>query len=56
MARLCFEDISYKPDCQVKYILCLATALCGWMAIVLYYVTHLKGKLGKRNREKSSEL
>lgn len=34
----------------VKYVLCLATAACGWMAIVLYYITYLKGKLGRRNK------
>ena len=29
----------------VKYVLCLATAVSGWVAIVLYYITYLKGKL-----------
>lgn len=39
----------------VKYVLCIITAASGWMAIVLYYITYLKGKLGKKNREKLSE-
>lgn len=39
----------------VKYVLCILTAASGWMAIVLYYITYLKGKLGKKNREKLSE-
>lgn len=38
----------------VKYVLCIITAASGWMAIVLYYITYLKGKLGKKNREKLS--
>ncbi len=30
---------------SAKFVLCLATAVSGWMAIVLYYITYLKGKL-----------
>ena len=35
----------------VKYVLCIATAASGFAAIVLYYITYLKGKLGKKGRE-----
>ncbi len=34
----------------VKYVLCLVTAASGWMAIVLYYITYLKGNPGKKNK------
>lgn len=37
----------------VKFVLCLATAVSGWAAIVLYYITYLKGKLLKRAKEDS---
>lgn len=36
-----------------KFVLCLATAISGWAAIVLYYITYLKGKLLKRAEEDS---
>ena len=29
----------------VKYVLCAITALSGWVAIVLYYITYLKGTI-----------
>lgn len=33
-----------------KYVLCIVTALSGFAAIVLYYITYLKGKLGKKGK------
>ncbi len=55
IAAIIVFDPWFSAHEWVKYVLCLLTAASGWLAIVLYYITYLKGKLGKKNREKLSE-
>ena len=47
--------VFYKPWFQYNewatYALCIITAAAGFVAIVLYYRSYLKGKLGKKNRK-----
>lgn len=47
--------VFYKPWFQYNewaiYALCIITAVAGFVAIVLYYRSYLKGKLGKKNRK-----
>lgn len=50
IAAIIVFDGWFAAHMWVKYVLCLATAASGWMAIVLYYITYLKGKLGKKNK------
>lgn len=50
IAAIIVFDGWFATHMWVKYILCLATAASGWLAIVLYYITYLKGKLGKKNK------
>ncbi len=38
----------FSDNQWAKFVLCLAVALSGAMAIVLYYITYLKGKLRKQ--------
>ena len=38
-------DKWFEAHLWVKYVLCAATAVTGYVAIVLYYITYLKGKL-----------
>ncbi len=54
IAAIIVFDPWFSAHEWVKYVLCLLTAASGWMAIVLYYITYLKGKLGRKNREKIS--
>jgi len=51
IAAILVFDQWFQSHEWVKYVLCLATAASGWAAIVLYYITYLKGKLFKRNRK-----
>lgn len=54
IASVIVFDFWFATHEWVKYALCIATALAGFAAIVLYYITYLKGKLGKKNREKAT--
>lgn len=54
IASVIVFDFWFATHEWVKYALCIATALSGFAAIVLYYITYLKGKLGKKNREKAT--
>ena len=40
----------FSANEKVKYALCIATALCGLAAVVLYYITYLKGELFKAQK------
>lgn len=56
IAAIIVFDSWFKGHHWVKYVLCLATAISGWVAIVLYYITYLKGKLfNKSRKDKSGE-
>lgn len=43
----------FSSHVWIKYVLCAATAVMGWTAIVLYYITYLKGKLLTKGKAES---
>jgi len=51
IAAVIVFDAWFATHEWVKYVLCIATAASGFAAIVLYYITYLKGKLGRKGRE-----
>lgn len=48
IAAVIVFDPWFEAHMWAKYVLCIATAASGWLAIVLYYITYLKGKLGRK--------
>ena len=55
IAAIIVFDSWFSVNQWAKYVLCIATAASGWLAIVLYYITYLKGKLGRKNRQKNAD-
>ena len=47
IAAVIVFDSWFRTHIWVKYILCALTAASGWAAIVLYYITYLKGTFKK---------
>ncbi|MBE6713796.1 MAG: CDP-alcohol phosphatidyltransferase family protein [Ruminococcaceae bacterium] len=45
----------FEVNKWATYVLCIATAVSGFAAIVLYYITYLKGKLTKKARARLSD-
>lgn len=50
-AIIVFYDSWFKYNEWAIYALCIITAISGFAAIVLYYMSYLKGKLLKKNRK-----
>ena len=50
IAAIIVFDFWFADHIWVKYILCALTAASGWLAIVLYYITYLKGTWGKSKK------
>lgn len=50
IAAIIVFDSWFRTHIWVKYILCGITAASGWLAIVLYYITYLKGTWNKKNK------
>ncbi len=50
-AIIVFYDSWFKYNEWAIYALCIITALTGFAAIVMYYMSYLKGKLLKKNRK-----
>jgi len=55
IAAIIVFDAWFETHMWAKYVLCIATALSGFAAIVLYYITYLKGKLLNKGKAKVSE-
>ncbi|MBE6587293.1 MAG: CDP-alcohol phosphatidyltransferase family protein [Ruminococcaceae bacterium] len=55
IAAIIVFDPWFSAHQWAKLVLCVATAISGWAAIVLYYITYLKGKLGRKNKPAHSE-
>lgn len=55
IAAIIVFDAWFITHIWVKYILCALTAASGWVAIVLYYITYLKGTFKKKGTAKKKD-